>query len=958
MTSGSRSQGEGLTGPESPEDRATRSRHGDEVLFSVSHYQVVERIGSGGMGDVYLAEDLRLRRKVALKLLREELTKDASRRERFVREARAAAAIDHPNIAVVHEIDEAGGRTFIAMEFVRGKSLREMIEGEQLTLTHCLDVAEQVAAALAKVHDHGIVHRDLKPENILVSEDGYVKVIDFGLAKLLDPPISDPGDAPRQLPDRGGSPLHTREGVVLGTASYMSPEQARGEAVDARSDIFSFGVVLYELLTGEAPFKRKSVVETLSAILREAPPPMPASREKSPVELQSVVGKCLEKDPAKRYQGFREVARDLRELRDRLGKRAAVSWRHLAAGAVLVAALLAGTYWSARRAAVPVEAPEPLSVLIADFENRTGDPVFDGALEQVLSLGLEGASFITSYDRPGARRQAGQLAPDASGKLDENLARLVCRSQGIKVAIAGSIENHSGGYAIEARAIDPVTGEVVSEAAARVGSKAEVLRAADELSTRLRRDLGDQDIASTPVMGAETFTAASIEAMNLYAQAQELLGNGKYDEAKAKFERTIEADPGFGRAYSGLAVLHFNRGELEASQKRFDEAMARMGRMSDREKLRTRGTYLVRRGSYEMAVEELSRLVEQYPADFAGHNNLALANFYLRHMDRAAQNASRGLEIYPTNVVMRNNLALFAMYAGDFDRAIAEAKRVQEANPSYFKSYVALGLSQLATGKPDDAVATYERLKTIGAFEASLAAEGLADVALYQGRLSDAVKLLESELENDLANGREAAAARKRILLAEAHLERGDAPRARSLAQQALGSSTNAAFDVPIATVLLQMGREAETLDLAAKLATRLQTEQQAYGKLIEGLAAMKRGDVTGAVHTLGEARKLADAWLIRFALGRAYLEAGAFPEANVELELVLKRRGEATAVFFDDNPSYRYLADLHYYLGRTREGLGSPDASESYRTYLAIKEPGEGGRLVADARRRLGTSQ
>jgi tetratricopeptide (TPR) repeat protein/predicted Ser/Thr protein kinase len=942
------------------EEERTRSRHDDGAreLFSLSHYRVVEWIGSGGMGEVYLAEDLRLRRKVALKILREELTKDVSRRERFIREARAAAAIDHPNIAVVHEIDEVDGRTFIAMEFVRGASLRDMIRRERLTLMRCLDVAEQIAVALAKVHDHGIVHRDLKPENILVSDDGYVKVIDFGLAKLLETPSPDSDPNRRSGMEPDGEDLQTREGMVLGTASYMSPEQARGEPVDHRSDIFSFGVVLYEMLTGEAPFKRKSVVETLSAILRDVPPPIRVEQVTTPVELQSCIARCLAKDRADRYQESRDVARDLRELKDRLGpKRAAFSWRHLAAASAIVLALLSGTYWWARRNVAPVAPQEPVSVLIADFANRTGDPVFDGALEQALSLGLEGASFITSYDRPRARRRAGELSKDASGGLDENLARLVCRSQGIRIGIAGSIETRGGGYVIAARAFDPVTGETVSDAEERVDSKAEVLRAAADLSERLRRDLGDTSPASATAMNEETFTTASIEAMNHYARAQELMNGGKFDEAKAEFERAIEADPGFGRAYSGLAVLNFNLGEQEASQRRFDEAMARTERMSERERLRTRGSYFVLRGSYEMAAEELSRLVEQYPADVAGHNNLSLAAFYLRDMGRAADHALRGLAIYPTNVVMRNNLALYAMYAGDFDLASEEARRVQEANPSYYKSYLAVGLSQLATGKPDEAAATYEKIGTIGELEASFAAEALADLALYQGRARDAETLLEAALEKDIAKGRDAAAARKLVMLAEASLLRGDATRALASAEKALGSSTGIAITVPVAAVFLETGREVRALALARELGERLQPEPQAYGKLIEGLAALRRRDVSKAVQVLREAETLADAWLIRCALGRAYLAAGAFPEAQAELELALKRRGEATAVFLDDNPTYRYLADLHYYLGVAQEGLGSSAAADSYRTYLTIKEAGEGGALVEDAKKRLGTS-
>ena len=333
------------------------------VGTTLSHYKILQKLGAGGMGEVYLAEDLRLRRQVALKFLPEDLTRDADRRRRFAQEARAAAGIDHPHIAAIYEIDEVDGCTVIAMEYVRGQSLREAISIRKLEPLQALELAVQVADALAKAHERGIVHRDLKPENIMVSEDGYVKVIDFGLAKLLDPlsgtqpGVSSSPDADTETQSR----VYTSQGRILGTVAYMSPEQARGSEVDARSDIFSFGVVLYEMLSGEDPFRRPSAVETLTAILRDTPPPLNLPTAHTPPELQRVLRKALAKDPPERYQNMKELSSDIRLMRERLARprTALPSWPWLA-GAVVACLLIAGAAWWAGRDRGPAPVLEPL----------------------------------------------------------------------------------------------------------------------------------------------------------------------------------------------------------------------------------------------------------------------------------------------------------------------------------------------------------------------------------------------------------------------------------------------------------------------------------------------------------------------------------------------------------------------------------------------------------------------
>jgi serine/threonine protein kinase len=278
---------------------------------TVSHYRITEKIGEGGMGEVYLADDTKLGRQVALKFLPEALTRDEERKQRFVQEARAAAAIQHPHICAVYEVGEVDGRTFLAMEYIRGQSLREAIASKGLTPQRALELGLQIAEGLAKAHEKGVLHRDLKPDNLLISEDGYAKIIDFGLAKLVEPLTPGAGVDPE-----AETQLKTREGMVMGTVAYMSPEQAVGESLDARSDIFSFGVVLYEMLSGTSPFRRESTTASLRALLNESPPPLELSGTKTPVELQRIFEKSLAKERSERYPSMKELLEDLRALRE------------------------------------------------------------------------------------------------------------------------------------------------------------------------------------------------------------------------------------------------------------------------------------------------------------------------------------------------------------------------------------------------------------------------------------------------------------------------------------------------------------------------------------------------------------------------------------------------------------------------------------------------------------------
>jgi tetratricopeptide (TPR) repeat protein len=416
----------------------------------------------------------------------------------------------------------------------------------------------------------------------------------------------------------------------------------------------------------------------------------------------------------------------------------------------------------------------------------------------------------------------------------------------------------------------------------------------------------------------------------------------------------LDLDPNLGRAWAGLAAVENNRGRREEAEKNYKEALARIDRMSDREKYRTRGGYYLLTRNPDNAIDEFTTLIRQYPADTAGIANLAFAYFVKRDFSKALQWGRRAVEIYPKNVPQRNNLGLIAMYAGDFETGIREQQAVLQLNPQFVRAYVGLALSQLAAGRPAEATETWDRLSKIGPDGASAAAAGLADLALYEGRLADANEILEPAIDTDLAAGSSEEAARKLTALAETRMRQRRSAAAIEAAQRGLAMSKDPAVMVSAARVLLDAGEEGKALAVAEDLGRRLEPDPQMYSLLLRGEVELRRQNVRGAIAHFKEAQKKGDGWLVRYDLARAYLEGGFYPEADTELDACVKRRGEATALFLDDVPTDRAYAPVAYYIGRTREGLKSPAAAEAYKAYLATQK-GDGDAMAADARRRIG---
>jgi len=919
----------------------------------IGHYEIIRLLGQGGMGQVYLATDEILERQVAIKFLPQEIERDPTTRQRFVREAKSAAALDNPFICKVYETGDSEGKAFIAMEFVEGKTLDEKLKEETFVLRDSLRIALEIAEALDAAHKKGIVHRDLKPSNIMITPQGHAKVMDFGLAKRILP------GGEQELSRTMTQSSITEQGAIAGTISYMSPEQARGEGIDAKSDIFAFGIILHEMLTGGHPFSKSSAIETLSSILRD-PPPQTHIKPKSvnPI-IAPIIRKALAKDTNTRYQSATELITDLRKAqREITGGPGIKRLLPIIGAGVLVIAILvvvALRFVVPHRSSLPEAGPEPISVLIADFQNRTGDPVFDGALEQLLGISLEEAPFISIYERGQARKLGNQIDPGSEGNLSAELAQLISNREGINIVVDAAIEPEGEGFSIQVRAIDPVNNKQIAESTKKIKNKSEVGQAVDFLSAKLRDKLGGTSPESAQALAGETFTVSSLAAMNAYARAQELNYQGKREEAIQWFLKALDHDPNLGRAYASLGVIYNNLQKPEESDKYFDMAMARIDQMSEREKLRTLSTYYLIKKNYPMVIDVLNELKEKFPADISIYANLPFAYFQSRNMDMAAEEGRRSVEFNPKNSLYRYNQIWYEMGAGNFEEAEREIHALLELEPSYVEAYVCLGLLELVRGQTTKAAESYQLLESHGAYGSALATTGYADIAAYEGRLSDAIEILKKGIDFDLENDQRLIAADKYIALAQAYLSAGNKNLAVGAADKAIETIRIAEIMFPAAEIYIQAGRHEKARELASELSRKIQPAHRAFAKLIGGELSNARGDVSSAIQLYHEAQDLVDMWHGRFLLGCTYLEMEAYSEAYAEFDRCLKRRGEATSVFFIDLPTFRYLDSLDYYIGRALEGMGSPAAKESYKKFLDIKVNADpGSPLVTDAQRRL----
>jgi tetratricopeptide (TPR) repeat protein len=921
-----------------------------------ARYRIIGLLGMGGMGAVYQAWDGELDVVVALKVIRPEATSDAEEtraiERRFKQELLLARQVTHKNVVRIHDLGEIDGIKYITMSYIDGEDLSTVLKREgKLPVPAALRILRQVASGLTAAHDAGVVNRDLKPANIMI-EGGNAVIMDFGIARASSSAAVPPGASGIWRLNR--LPQATQAGAIVGTIAYMAPEQAKGESVDQRADIYALGLIMSDMLLGRQENER-TTLEELRRRSVELPRTLRSKDPDIPEALDQIVVRCLQPDPDARFGMTSELVAAL----DRLDKNGAplplvrrLTGRLMAVTALVAVALLIGTAYLTRRAVALPQQHDPVSVVIADFDNRTNDPAFDRTLEPMLRRALESAGFITAYDRTGVNA-LGVRPPE---NLSEAAARELALKQGLGVVVSGSIDPSRNGYALAVKAVQTVTGNVLATADGRASSKEGVVEAATRLAARVRTALGDDTSDEAQMFAMASLSATSLDVLRHYSAGREASSLGKFDEARRSYASAVNLDPKFGIGYQALATLSMNLGNQQDADKYFKQALQYLDSMTERERYTTRGMYYRTTGDYGQCVKEYTDLIARFAADVLAHNNLALCSTFLRDMPTALAEMQRAVKILPNRALFRINLALYGSYAGDFQIGEQEARAAQDLGSPL--ALVPLGFAQLGQLQLSQLAQTYqalEKVDSLGPMAMSHAAAGFGDLAVLEGRFSDAVRILRQGAASDLASKSADRAAAKFAYLAYAELSRGQTRAAVAAADQALSNSKAVKIRFLAARSFVEAGEIDRARSLIAGLASELQAEPQAYAKIVEGRIALKNGDPRQAIKVLTEANALLDTWIGHFDLGQAYFEADAMPQADAQFDRCFRRRGEALALFLDEEPTYGFFPPVYYYQGRIREALKNAGFAESYREYLTLRGQSKEDPLLADVRRRAG---
>ena len=920
-----------------------------------NRYHIIRVLGIGGMGAVYHAWDTELGMAVALKVIRPESSNDpAAAREmerRFKQELVLARQVTHKNVVRIHDLGEVDGIKYITMPYLEGSDLATVLkERGKLPIAEALPIVRDVAAGLTAAHEAGIVPRDLKPANIMVLKDRAV-IMDFGIARSskLAADAAHPAAPADALDSMKSSVASTMVGTILGTVQYMAPEQAKAMPVDQRADVYALGLIFLDMLVGKRHTHAASAIEELKARI-EQPPPLAQTIDPSiPKPIEQVIAKCLQPDREQRYQTSAELVAALDRLDEKgdlIPIKRAIRLPYAIAVAVLLVAISVGVWWYQRQFIPPVQ-HDPVSVVIADFQNNTNDPTFDNTLVQTLKRGLEGASFITAFDRTRIRPTFGVQPPE---KFDEQAARQLAVNQGLGVVLAGSISSRGGGYDLSVQASRALTGEPIATIKRRASDKNQVVDAITRMVANVRSELGDPTSDSDQILAMRSISATSLDVARFYAAAMDAQSRGRSQEALQNYAKAVELDPTFGLGYQGLSAMSRNLGRLQDAEKYASDALKYIDKMTRRERFTTRGNYFIRTGDYRECVKEYGQLLTEYPADVVAHNQRAVCLGRLRDMRAAVDEMRSVVQILPQQTMLRTNLALFLSYSGDFAEGEKEIRSMQEPSD---RAVAALAFSQTGQGLIREAGNSYQKLSTMGPWGAAFAAAGLADLAVYEGRFSDAVRLLEEGAAADLAAKNPDAAAMKFTELAYAHLARGQKSAAVAAAERALKHSTAVPIRFLSGRILAVAGSTARAQTLAKAFTAGASAENQAYGKLIEAGIALNNRNAQAAVKLLTDANEALDTWLGHFDLGRAYFALRQFPQADSEFDKCIGRRGEALALV-DEDPTYGYFPEVYYYRGRNREEWQTAGFVDSYNEYLKIRGQSKEDPLAAEVRKRI----
>jgi len=947
-------------------------------LDKISHYRILEKLGAGGMGEVYLAEDMKLGRKVAIKILSEEYTTNKDRLQRFEQEASAASNLNHPNILTIHEVGTDNGRHYIATEYIDGLTLRRKFLAAHLEISEILDIAVQVASALEEAHAAGIVHRDVKPDNIMVRRNGYVKVLDFGLAKLtetVDRSSSD-GEASTRVF------VQTDAGVVMGTSHYMSPEQARGKPVDARSDIWSLGVVIYELVAGRTPFEGETSTDVIVGITQKEPPPLARYAPNVPAELDWIVMKALRKDRDERYQTIKELLTDLRRLKQRLEfetelERSSVPGiystvksgdviahttperavptktvtqlssaeyiateikRHKVAAAILAILLLAGTaagfyfYYNRYKPLTDKD-----TVLLADFVNTTGEPVFDGTLKQALAVHLGQTPYLNLFPEERVRETLRFMGRSPDERITRDVGREICERQGIRALLTGSIASLGTHYNITLEAVNPRSGVAFASEQIEAESKEKVLSALSKAAWNLRKKLGESLSSMQKYdVSIEQATTASLDALKAYAMANEERSKGNARESLGFYKRAVELDPNFAMAWARIGVHYGNMQEMEAAKEYAQKAYDLRDRVSERERLYiTEKYYTYIAGDTNKTIETLQTWAKLYPNDFIPHNNLSINYKILGRYDDALKEALEAVRLSPDNISARDNLLSSFIGLGRFDEAEATAKEMERINPdslgAHFPKYLFSFLRRDQAGM--DREIEWAKGKPYEADVTGAASE----TAMYFGNWKQAEELKRRSVEMFKVQGRKESAAQGQMALATNFLYLDKCSDAKNSVKEALSLLRGQMILANAALVYAACDDQSQAQSLLDEM-HKLYPENTVIASIVTPMARAEmensRGNIDQAIQLL-ESIKSYDFGIVT-GINNAYFRG--------KLYLKQRRGNEAAAEFkkIIDSPGIDAFSPVHALarLGLARAAALNGDtaaARKSYQDFFAL---------------------
>lgn len=740
----------------------------------IGQYQVLRKLGQGAMGVVYLAHDASLDRDLALKFPSEDHLQSESARRRFMAEATAAAALDHPFICKIYETGEADGKPYIAMEHVTGVTLKDRLKEGRLPTDEVLQIALEVVEALECAHHHGLIHRDLKPSNIMISSAGHAKVMDFGLAKKF------PGEAAEQSTTLTEL---TEAGTTVGTLAYMSPEQLRAAPLDARSDIFAMGIVLFEMLSGVHPFLRNTPVETATAILNDPPPALDAHLGPDAALWQHTLHRMLVKDRNQRYSSIHEVRTDLSEIRQALAfrqpqprrtptRRVFVRWGAVLGQIVLAAAVFIAyqVFWATPKTALAFQARD--WILVTDFNNQTGEPVFDKSLRTALVVGIQQSSYVNVFPDARTRQTLRRMRKEKAEFLDENLASEVAIREGIKGLLACSISKVGDVYSISAQLVEPLTRAAAATQTIEARGQNEVLSALNTLAARVRERLGES-MANIPgrVLSLPRATTSSLQALKAYSDG--LAATGRDDRKSFQLlQHAVELDPDFALAHIQLGQDWYIRGQTAKAEPHFQKALSLVDRLTLRERLWVQAVVEDWRGNREQAVDRYKVYLAEYPDDSAAWFRIGWTQMAtLRQYDAAIEAFQRVIKLDPKDSHAYINLATCQSSLEKYPEAIAFYEKAFGLNPEVLRNSGVnheYGFTLVKSGDTPKARRTFESMLKLGQTEIARGHRSLALLDMFQGKYRSAVThLREAVLLNKTADAK-TSELRDRLFLASA----------------------------------------------------------------------------------------------------------------------------------------------------------------------------------------------